>query len=260
MDRTRRYSLCQPAITLQCIQIVRPDLFTILLATECLAISRYALFLLSFCFFSWFLHEAFTCLCSPLAGGPLLSSWWGLWDREPLFPSHLFHYPWHRFLWLAMAWPWSGGPAARCAVRQSGLCTTLLPALSGNLPVWVAKCAHYAGYYHIAALGEAAKCSGVWYAVRYPCTPGCVVCLCLHLGEACLCLHLGEVRSRIQTKDYKIRRAVEFSVFLRCHCYCGERGWVDNPRIYPVYESMCLRKMKSKCVHFVWRCRVRCAR
>lgn len=89
--------------------------------------------------------------------------------------SYLFHHPWHRFLWLAVTWPWSDGSAARCAMLHSDTCTTLLPALSGNLSAWVAKRAHYARYYHIAALGEVAKCSRVWYAVRYPCTPGMFV-------------------------------------------------------------------------------------
>lgn len=112
-------------------------------------------------------------LCSPLAGGPLLSTLMGsrlkLGLRERgkiLIPLHLFHHPWHPFFWLAKAWPWSDGSAAHCTVRHSGMCTTLLPALSGNLPAWVAKCVHYARYYHIAVLGEVAKCSEVWYAVR----------------------------------------------------------------------------------------------
>lgn len=153
---------------------LRPALFTILLTTllttEWLTVSRYSSpsFFLGFCMkpsrvsaLRWQVGTS----CQ--ADGE--SDWAGT------LPLYLFHHPWHRFLWLAVTWPWSDGSAARCAVLHSGACTTLLPPLSGNLSAWVAKRADYARYYHIAALGEVAKCSRVWYAVRYPCTPGMFV-------------------------------------------------------------------------------------
>lgn len=152
---------------------LRPALFTILLTTllttEWLTISRY-----SPCFFLGFCMKPSRVSALRWQVGPSCqadgeSAWAGT------LPSYLFHHPWHRFLWLAVTWPWSDGSAARCAVLHSGACTTLLPALSGNLSAWVAKRAHYARYYHIAVLGEVAKCSRVWYAVRYPCTPGMFV-------------------------------------------------------------------------------------
>lgn len=111
------YSLCQPAVSVrrlsthewvwkrhiysvECMFVwastdlclpasVRSALFFILpatlLTTECPTIYLFFFFSL---FLSWFSHESFTCLCSPLAGGLLMSSWWGVssgWEREPLF-------------------------------------------------------------------------------------------------------------------------------------------------------------------------------
>lgn len=148
-----------------------------------------------------------------------------------LFLSYFFHHPLtvpflfgrgHR------AWPCSDRFAASCAALHSGSSATLLPALSGNLPVWVAKCAHYARYYHIAALGEVAKCRGVWYAVKLPMYPRKGVCICLFL-------HLGEIRSKI-----KISCEFEFPTFLHCHCYCDERSPSKNTRIYPVCMKACV--------------------
>lgn len=120
------------------------------------------------------------------------------------------------------AWPCSNCSAASYAALRSGSSTTLLPALSGNLPVWVAKCAHYARYYHIAALGEVAKCSGVWYAVKLPMYPRMGVHICLFP-------HLDEIRSKIE-----ISCGFEFPTFLHCHCHCGERSRSKNTRIYHV--------------------------
>lgn len=142
-----------------------------------------------------------------------------------LFPSYFFHHTLNvplLFGWGHRAWPCRGCSDASCAALRSGSSATLLPALSGNLPVWVAKCAHYARYYHIAALGEVAKCSGVWYAVKLPMYPGMGV-------RICLCLHLGEIRSKI-----KISCGFELPTFLYCHCYCDERSRSKNTRIYPV--------------------------
>lgn len=69
-----------------------------------------------------------------------------------------------------------------CLLYHSGSGSTLLPARSGHLPAWVAKCPHYAWYYHIAALAEVAKCIGVWFAVKLPMYPGmgsAYVCACI---------------------------------------------------------------------------------
>lgn len=114
-----------------------------------------------------------------------------------------------------------------CSLYLSGSGSTLLPARSGHLPAWVAQCAHYAWYYHIAVLGEVAKCIGVWFAVKLPMYP--------EMGaRICLCLHLGEIRLKLIFKGYKISCALEFPTFLHCHCYCGERSCSKNIRIFPV--------------------------
>lgn len=79
------------------------------------------------------------------------------------------------------------------------------------------------------------KCNTVWYGVRYPSTPGCV--------RACLCLHLGEIRSRIQTKGYKIRH-VEYSVF----CAVIAIAEIGATWIFTAFPRLCTKA----CVYLWW--------